>query len=273
MIQLVNCTSNPLRTLWYAVRQCTAYKPERYSCMNIEEVKKVIKAALDSGHDSVLEHVVFTFRIDEISRNCSHQIVRHRVASYAQVSQRYVNQSEASIITPYPIRMNDELKAEWDELQKHCKSFYNKAIKNGVPKEDARFALPEATTTAIMITMNARELIHFFKLRCCFRAQWEIRNVAYGMLNICKAKLPLVFDNVGPKCMMEGGCKEARKCKHYNKELNHCIIPENIGMKRAMMHEVKPIPVQAEVENGKPVITVGLPTIPRTIYDNNDIYF
>lgn len=281
MIQLVNTTSNPLRTLWYAVRQCTAYKPERYSSMDIEEVKRIVKEAIASGHDSILEHVHFSFRIDDISRNCSHQLVRHRMASYAQVSQRYVNQSQASVVVPYGIKVDPDLKAKWDDLMKASKEYYDLCVKNGIPKEDARFALPEATTTAIMVTMNCRELIHFFKLRCCFRAQWEIRNVAYGMLNICKEKLPVIFENVGPKCIMNNGCIESKKCKHYDKELNHCIVPPNLGMKRAMFYNDKPVSKEPKLNINDyaggilPVYqsNLELNTPARTIYDNNDIYY
>lgn len=229
MISLITSTSNPIRVLYYAARQCTTYKPEKYSSIDIEEAKKIVQQCLQSGHDSILEHISFTFRIDGISRNCSHQLVRHRLASYSQVSQRYFNQEKADVVYPHTISVNPDLKQKYDELIKHSKEFYAYAIQNGIAKEDARFGLTESTSTALIMTMNARELIHFFKLRCCFRSQWEIRNLANGLLQFCKQKLPLVFDNVGPKCLMDGGCTETKKCKHYNKETNMCNPVENVS--------------------------------------------
>ena len=231
-IRLIQPPIGALRTLYYATAQCTHYEPEPYTfdkdnpdTIMEEKAKTTVMNAIKSGHDSVLEHVSFTFRISDISRTCTHQLVRHRVASYSQCSGRYVNAKYNRMIYPSLIKADKELFDEAKQLVDANQQFYQKCINNGIPKEDARFFLPEGISTAIVVTMNCRELIHFFNLRCCFRAQWEIRTVAWRMLSKCKQWLPWVFDNVGPQCWKLGHCPEVRKCNKYNKELD--MLPKD----------------------------------------------
>lgn len=165
--------------------------------------------AIEKGHVSVIEHACFTFSLEGISRSCSHQIVRHRLASYTQQSQRYVTLQGPNIfIIPETIQSNEKTKKLFEETLKAQFSIYQALIDAGIPKEDARFIMPNATKTNIMVTMNARELLHFFALRCCERTQWELRTVAWKMLALVKKKAPIIFSKAGPSCVQQGRCPE-----------------------------------------------------------------
>ena len=146
---------------------------------------KRAKSCFDLGHMSVFEHVSVTWRIEGISRACSHQLVRHRLASYCQQSQRYVKVWTDSLdwyVIPPSISENDRMCVEYDVAMRQCAEHYNSLLKKGVKPEDARFALPEATKTAIVATMNLREFASFYALRTDKAAQWEIRELAEEML-------------------------------------------------------------------------------------------
>lgn len=179
--------------------------------MTLDEARQVIKRVLGYGHESVIEHAYFTFYVEGISRSLTHQLVRHRIASYTQQSMRYVDLSKSKeyFIKPKTIRNNEELAKRFDEAVDKCKETYDLFVKMGVPCEDSRFVLPIATQTKIAVTMNARELRHFFAMRCCLRAQWEIRELANRMLTICKATAPSLFEKAGPSCVKLGYCPEA----------------------------------------------------------------
>ena len=165
--------------------------------------------ALEKGHVSVIEHASFTFSLEGISRACSHQLVRHRLASYTQQSQRYVElQDPDTFVIPETIQENPEAQKIFQNLLKAQFETYQKLIVMGIPKEDARFILPNAARTNIMVTMNARELLHFFALRCCERTQWELRTVAWEMLTLVKKKAPLIFSAAGPSCVQLNYCPE-----------------------------------------------------------------
>jgi thymidylate synthase (FAD) len=168
-----------------------------------------LKDALEKGHVSVIEHASFTFSLEGISRSCSHQLVRHRLASYTQQSQRYIELEENDIfVTPESIQKNAEAQKLFEENGQKQFSLYQSLIDLGIPKEDARFVMPNATKTNIMVTMNARELLHFFALRCCERTQWELRTVAWQMLKLVKKVSPLLFGKAGPSCVQLGYCPE-----------------------------------------------------------------
>lgn len=152
-----------------------------------------IRARLRDGHESIIEHASATFEISGISRACSHQLVRHRLASYSQESQRYVDMSAPEMVTPDAVRDNPQAQAAWDELAAHVKDAYAALREAGVPKEDARFVLPNAAATRIIVTMNFRELLHFFRLRITPEAQWEIRRAAVAMLELLAPHAPAVF--------------------------------------------------------------------------------
>ena len=175
--------------------------------------RKLIAELFTSGHMSTFEHVSFTFGIDGLSRVASHQLVRHRMASFSQQSQRYVKMSDDpdTVIIPPSVRNNPQATAIFTEAVRKSQEAYRLMVEAGVPKEDARFILPHGHSTRLVMTMNARELHHFFSLRLCRRAQWEIHELARKMLALCREAAPVLFDMAGPSCIF-GKCSEARTC-------------------------------------------------------------
>ena len=169
---------------------------------------KVLGKIVGMGHHSVIEHAVFTFSVEGVSRSLTHQLVRHRVASFSQQSQRYVSMDKPTYVVPETVEKDPELKEEFDRIMTEIWASYNRLVEK-IPPEDARYVLPNACTTNITITMNARELIHFFSLRCCNRAQWEIREMADEMLRQCKEVYPVIFKGAGPPCV-RGPCPEGK---------------------------------------------------------------
>lgn len=161
-----------------------------------DKALKLLQGIVRAGHGSVLEHCCFTFSIEGISRACSHQLVRHRIASYSQQSQRYVNGNKFSCVIPPEIEKNENLKSAFFNHIKASMEFYEAMVSNGVKKEDARYLLPNAITTNIVVTMNARELLHFIELRTSPRAQWEIRELAKEMLKQVKEVAPVIFGDI-----------------------------------------------------------------------------
>ena len=187
--------------------------------------RKLIAELFRSGHMSTFEHVSFTFGIDGLSRVSSHQLVRHRVASFSQQSQRYVKMSgeEENMIIPPTIQANSEALRIFQETAKTSQESYKLLIEMGIPKEDARFILPHGYSTRLVMTMNARELHHFFSLRLCRRAQWEIHELARKMLVLCREKAPVLFEKAGPSCIFVR-CEEARTCGKPYKDMEDLLI-------------------------------------------------
>ena len=179
--------------------------------MDLETARRKIRQVTGYGHVSVIEHASFTFSVEGVSRAMTHQLVRHRVASYTQQSQRYVSYDTLEeYVTPKAIGENAEAKRVYDEVLSRVSEAYRKLLEKGISKEDARFVLPNAARTNIMVTMNARELRHFFNLRCCTRAQWEIREVAIEMLRQAREAAPALFSASGPTCVEYGYCSEGK---------------------------------------------------------------
>lgn len=164
------------------------------------KIRNILQITFDKGHESIIEHASFTFSIKGVSRTLTHQLVRHRIASYSQQSQRYVRISNPEYVTPETIRNSNVYLGEYDDLMQQIWKLYDAMVDNGIPAEDARFVLPNSCKTNIVVTMNARELHHFFKLRCCEKAQWEIRDLACKMLELAKEKAPIIFEKAGPEC-------------------------------------------------------------------------
>jgi len=184
---------------------------EIFKKMNSTTAKRIIGRVTGYGHVSVIEHASFTFSIEGVSRAMTHQLVRHRIASYTQQSQRYVTYDTLEkYVTPPSIESNMEAKKIFDETLMRISETYHKLLKRGISKEDARFILPSAAKTNIIVTMNARELRHFFNLRCCARAQWEIREVATEIFKQVKKVAPALFENAGPSCVKLGYCPEGK---------------------------------------------------------------
>lgn len=170
-------------------------------------IRKMLKA--EHAHASPLEHAALTFHIT-CSRACSHQLVRHRIASYSQQSQRYVKMDDLPIIVP-PTIQGKALEDFYTHLYA-VEDEYRELIDAGIPAEDARYLLPNATATQVVVSMNFRSLLHFFSERCCNRAQWEIRDIANQMLEQCKQLYSCVFEHAGPHCKRIGHCPEAKPC-------------------------------------------------------------
>jgi thymidylate synthase (FAD) len=157
---------------------------------------KFLSARIKEGHESIIEHASVTFEISGISRACSHQLVRHRLASYSQESQRYVDMLEPEFVVPPSVAESPEALAAWDEFMGHVVDTYHRLRELRVRKEDARFVLPNAAATRIIMTMNFRSLRHFFSVRCDKAAQWEIRALALEMLRQVYALAPSVFGDL-----------------------------------------------------------------------------
>ena len=172
-VELLYHTPDPERAIATAARLC--YAPvgaaELMEAMPEERVKSVLSTIMSAGHTSTLEHASYTFAVDGVSRALTHQLVRHRIASFNQQSQRYVKFTDGlATVKPESVAANEETNAVFDEAIAAAIEAYEKLLAAGVPAEDARYLLPNAAETKIVITMNVRELLHFFSLRCCNRA-------------------------------------------------------------------------------------------------------
>jgi len=215
---LITHTPDPEKTCALAARTC-------YSAMEYGELRGLVaekdqaaflRRIVASGHLSVLEHASFTFGISGVSRALLAQVTRHRIASFSVQSQRYVSLADGFgyIIPPRIRALGEEAVEEYRRQMALMQQWYGEwQEKLGAGEgsnEDARFVLPNACETHITMTMNARELLHFFSLRCCNRAQWEIRAMAREMLRLCRQAAPVIFENAGPGCV-SGPCPEGAK--------------------------------------------------------------
>lgn len=209
-VKMICHTLEPERVVAMSARLC--YSPvgaeQLAEKMPDDQVARLVQKIVEMGHNSTLEHVSFTFAVEGVSRVLTHQLVRHRIASYSQQSQRYVSEHDFEYILPPSVAANPEAKEKFIQLMKNIKDTYNELVDLGVHKEDARYCLANATETKIVITMNARALLHFFELRCCTRAQWEIRKMAELMLVEARKVAPLLFEKAGPTCVSLGYCGE-----------------------------------------------------------------
>ena len=184
---------------------------------NSKNPESALRHSLESGHMSILEHAVFTFKIEGLSRVALAQLTRHRLASFVVQSQRYVKLNEPAMVIPESMA-NSEFYVEVKGIMAEASELYRRMVEAGIPCEDARYVLPQAVETDLVMTMNARELLHFFSLRTCNRAQWEIRKVADEMLKICRQVAPVIFEKAGPGCV-RGHCPEKKPCgKPKNEE-------------------------------------------------------
>lgn len=215
IVKLLACTQNADAICAAAGKSCYS---ERSSAdlLGKSDPEKTLGKIVGMGHLSVVEHASFTFSVEGVSRSLTHQLVRHRIASFSQQSQRYVSLKEPTYVIPETVAADPECKALYEKTMDDIWKAYNKLCET-VPPEDARYVLPNGCTTNITITMNARELLHFFSLRCCNRAQWEIREMADQMLALCKEVSPTIFKNAGAPCM-RGSCPEGKlTCGHPRK--------------------------------------------------------
>lgn len=208
-VTLLACTQNADAICAAAGNSCYSESSSADILGNIDS-EKVLSRIVGMGHHSVIEHAVFTFSVEGVSRALTHQLVRHRVASFSQQSQRYVSLDSASYVKPHTVEADPGASKVFDETMEAIWEAYRRLEEMGIPPEDARYLLPNGCTTNITITMNARELLHFFSLRCCNRAQWEIREMADRMLEICREQSPVIFRDAGPPCI-RGPCPEGKK--------------------------------------------------------------
>lgn len=208
---LLDYTPEPEKLVAAAARLCYSAKSADELMENFtpDKVEAFVRKLVALGHESPMEHASFTFAIDGISRACSHQLVRHRVgASFSQKSQRYVKENQFDYVIPPKIAAKPELAAAFDKAMADMQAVYKNLLDAGIPAEDARFVLPNAASTSLVLTMNVRSLWHFFQLRCCNRAQWEIRSLANAMLAEVKKVAPLLFAHAGATCDSMGICFE-----------------------------------------------------------------
>ena len=236
-VNLLCHTPNPEKTIAAAARLCYSNSgaDELFDGMTDEKASDYVAMLERLGHESPLEHVTFTFTIEGVSRAFLAQITRHRIASFSVQSQRYVyKEGHFDFIVPPAIGENEEALEEYNKIMETCAESYHKlteilqkkaadefmaegkteeeawklAEKKAI--EDARFVLPNACDTKMIVTMNVRSLHNLFRLRCCNRAQWEIRAVADEMLRLCRAEAPSLFAHAGPACVSEGRCSEGK---------------------------------------------------------------
>jgi thymidylate synthase (FAD) len=225
-LELLAHTPEPLALLFAAFRQC--YSPGQAADLwprllggdiTRREQADFVRRVLESGHTSPVEHVSFTFAASGVSRVLTHQLVRHRIASYSQQSQRYVDAAQFAHVLPPSIAGNPEAAAVFARFMDESAAVYRQLtalLGEGNAREDARFVLPQAAASAIVLTMNCRSLLNFFENRCCLRAQWEIRRLAGGMLRICADVLPELFAGAGARCERLGYCPEGTfSCGRY----------------------------------------------------------
>ena len=233
VIKLMTHTPEPEKIVAAAAKLC--YSPhgatELMEGLEPDVVENFVQLLTRMGHESPVEHISFTFSVEGVSRSLTHQLVRHRIASYSQRSQRYVREGGFEYVIPPSIdkdaetrelfvKTMEEQQRTYDQLADRLADLYKQdLVKEGLSEmkarstaekkaiEDARYVLPNACETKIVVTMNARSLLHFFNIRCCNRAQWEIRNLATEMLRQVKQIAPSIFAMAGPDCVY-GACGE-----------------------------------------------------------------
>jgi thymidylate synthase (FAD) len=211
-VKLISYTPEPEKVCALAMRLChyQGSIEELEEKLTPEEIVRLLNKAKKLQHMSIFEHASFTFYIEGVSRVTTHQLVRHRIASYSQQSQRYVKIKDEYVI-PETIKKEEQRLNVYRDLIERAFDAYEELVKLGVPKEDARYLLPQAIESKIIVTMNARELMHFFTLRTCNSAQWEIRELAWKMLELVRNVAPTIFSDAGPPCF-RGPCPEGKTC-------------------------------------------------------------
>ena len=250
-VELLQYTGDPEKIISAAAKLCYSSSGVKdvLDGLDKEKVEKFLKMLMDLGHESPIEHVSFTFGIEGVSRSLLAQITRHRIASYSVKSQRYVKEGQFEFITPPAIAENPEAYKLYIESMEQAQATYNqladilsekymvenleagmaeKQAKNQAEKkaiEDARFVLPNACETKMIVTMNARSLMNFFHHRCCSRAQWEIRALADEMLRLVKEVAPTLFSLAGPSCVA-GPCPEGKMTCGKAAEMRKKYKPE-----------------------------------------------
>ena len=215
-VDLIQKPANLLDIIYTACKTCYSAKIPKEIFDNAPDDEKklsLIRKVVSSGHYSTIEHIQLSFAISNVSRALTHQLVRHRHMSFSQKSQRYVQEKgEFDYIIPKKIEHNPELKAKFEDFMTQIASLYEEFTSAGIPAEDARAILPNATSSSLVVSMNLRELIHFANLRLCTRAQYEIRMLAKKMCEEVVKAEPWLTEHLVPKCERLGYCDEDKCC-------------------------------------------------------------
>ena len=233
-VELISIPNDMIKTIYTACKTCYSAKLPYENFLNAPEDDKMlslIKRVIGSGHYSTIEHIQLTFAIQNVSRACTHQLVRHRHMSFSQKSQRYVKEKgEFDYIMPSSIEKNPELAKKFEEFIQNTSNLYQEFIEAGILAEDARSILPNAAASSLVASLNLRELIHLSNLRLCTRAQAEIRSLVKAMVDEVIKKEPWLKPYLVPKCERLGYCDEDKSCgrmktKEELLNINNCSIP------------------------------------------------
>lgn len=218
MVDLISAPDDTIKTIYTACRTCYSadYPIDIFeNSADKDKMLFLIKKVLSSGHHSTIEHCTFVFAVSGVSRACTHQLVRHRHMSFSQKSQRYVTEkAQFEYIIPPTIK-NTELEKDFVDFMEQTSNLYSKFIEAGIPAEDARFVLPNAATSSLVVSLNLRELIHLANLRLCTNAQSEIRVLVRKICDAVIEKEPWLAEFLQPKCVGIGYCNEMRGCGRF----------------------------------------------------------
>jgi thymidylate synthase (FAD) len=216
VVSLISKPDNMLKTIYTACRTCYSadYPIDIYeNATDEEKMLKLIERVIGSGHYSTIEHIQVSFAISNVSRACTHQLVRHRHMSFSQKSQRYVKEKgQFDYLIPPTIEKNPELKEKFEKFMSEISDKYLEFTEAGIPAEDARFVLPNACATSMVASLNLRELIHIANLRLCTRAQYEIRTLVKKMCEELIKEEAWLKPYLVPKCERLGFCDEDKSC-------------------------------------------------------------
>ena len=233
-VELISIPNDIIKTIYTACKTCYSAKLPYENYLNAPDEDKMlslIKRVIGSGHYSTIEHIQLTFAIQNVSRACTHQLVRHRHMSFSQKSQRYVKEKgEFDYIMPKSIENNPELAKKFEDFIQNTSNLYQEFIEAGILAEDARSILPNAAASSLVASLNLRELIHLANLRLCTRAQAEIRSLVIAMTDEVIKKEPWLKPYLVPKCERLGYCDEDKSCgrmktKEELMHTNNCAAP------------------------------------------------
>lgn len=222
IVKLISKPENILRTIYTACRTCYSSDSPINIYDNTDDIEKMLKLinrVVSSGHYSTIEHIQISFAISNVSRACTHQLVRHRHMSFSQKSQRYVKEKgQFDYIIPPTIAKEPVLKDKFEKFMEEISNKYQEFVDAGIPAEDARFVLPNATSSSLVASLNLREMIHLSNLRLCTRAQYEIRMLVKAMCDELIKAEPWLKDYLVPKCVRFGFCDEDKCCGRMPKK-------------------------------------------------------
>ena len=231
VVKLISKPENILKTVYTACRTCySAMSPVDMYENDADEEKmlKLIRNVVASGHHSTIEHIQVSFAISNVSRACTHQLVRHRLMSFSQKSQRYVQEKgQFDYLIPPTIEKNPELKEKFISFMGEISDKYQEFVNAGIPAEDARAVLPNAAASSMVASLNLREMIHLAQLRLCTRAQYEIRMLVKGMCDELTKQEPWLKEYLVPKCEFFGFCDEHKSC---GRKITKAELFEKAGM-------------------------------------------